>query len=64
MLGAAGSASLPGFVGAVDGNGQASAQLPLGSLDPTLAGVRIDLAAVLLFPIDAASNGVGLWFTP
>lgn len=64
VLGAAGSASLPGFVGAVDGNGQAIAQLPLGSLDPSLAGVRIDLAAVLLFPIDAASNGVGLWFTP
>lgn len=64
VLSAAGSASLPGFVGAVDGNGQAFAQLPLGSLDPTLAGVRVDLAAVLLFPIDAVSNGVGLWFTP
>lgn len=65
VMKAAGTATLPGFVGLLDGRGRATAQLPLaGPLDPSLAGVRVDLAAVLLFPIDTVSNGVGLWFTP
>ncbi|MHC4838537.1 MAG: FG-GAP repeat domain-containing protein [Planctomycetota bacterium] len=65
VLAAAGTATLPGFVGFLDGDGRAAAQLPLGSsLDPNLVGVRVDLAAVLWFPIDTVSNGVGLWFTP
>lgn len=65
VLAAAGTPTLPGFAGLLNAEGQASAQLPLnGPLDPSLVGVRVDLAAVLLFPIDTVSNGVGLWFTP
>ncbi len=62
---AAGTATLPGFVGTLDGRGRGAAQLPLAAgLDPSLAGARVDLAAALLFPIDTVSNGVGLWFVP
>lgn len=64
-LASLGSPLFPGFLGNLDGTGQANAALVLGfPLPPSLIGTRVDAAYALLAPIDVASNPVGIVLTP
>lgn len=54
-----------GFLGTLDGNGEATAAFNPGPLsDPAVVGLTIHFAWITLVPVDYASNAVGLLFVP
>ena len=64
-IGLLGTPAAPGFFGTLDGNGDATATLNTPPVNiPELPGLRLQLAALTMFPADVTTNAVEVEFVP